>query len=69
MSVTSTKMEAARSFETMVSYIITGRQNSEDHDTNLHRRENFSYCVTNSAWYSCWCFSLNPSNDELIFLI
>jgi hypothetical protein len=31
--------EAARSSETLVSYIIIQRHNPEDHDLNLHRRE------------------------------
>jgi hypothetical protein len=37
-------MEAERPFETLVSYHNTTlRHNPEDHDLNLHRRENFKY--------------------------
>jgi hypothetical protein len=34
-------MYAARSFDTLISYhIITRHPNQQDHDSNLHRREN-----------------------------
>jgi len=37
-------MEAARSSETSISYhITTWRQNLEDLDLNIHRREKFKY--------------------------
>jgi hypothetical protein len=40
------KMEAARSFETFVSYhIATWLHNPEDLDLNLRRRERLKFCV------------------------
>jgi hypothetical protein len=47
------KMEAARSSETLVSYhITTRRQDSEDLDLNLHRRENTKFDSINRSCYN-----------------
>jgi hypothetical protein len=44
--VTTLKMEAAKSSETLVPYLITTRcHNPEDHDVELHRLENLRFVI------------------------
>jgi len=49
-------MQAAWSSETMVSYQnSTRRQNPEDLDLNLHRRENLRHRIAGSWYYVTVC--------------
>jgi hypothetical protein len=48
-------MEAARSSETLVSHDLTiRRHNAEDHDLNLHCRENLKVRITNVHERGIW---------------